>query len=143
MSWFRDMSEVSYSITDLAEEFGVTSRTIRFYEDKGLVEPERQGLTRIYSRSDRARLKLILRGRRLGFSLQEIKKMIDLYNPEVEPTEQLNYTLQKCEEQLEKLKVQRQDINEAISELEEGISDLKDHLDGQKNSQSGAAKKLA
>jgi len=143
VSWFENMTEVSYSITDLAEEFEVTSRTIRFYEDKGLVEPQRQGLTRIYSRSDRARLKLILRGRRLGFSLQEIKKMIDLYNPEAEPSEQLNYTLQKCEEQLEKLKVQRRDINEAISELEEGIADLKEHLEDQKKSPSGAAKKLA
>ncbi|MFT6556260.1 MULTISPECIES: MerR family transcriptional regulator [Sneathiella] len=137
------MSEARYSITDLAEEFGVTSRTIRFYEDKGLVEPGREGLTRVYSRGDRARLKLILRGRRLGFSLQEIKKMIDLYNPEGELTEQLKYTLQKCEEQLEKLMVQRQDINEAIGELEQGISDLKDHLVLQEAGETEVKKKLA
>ncbi len=137
------MSEMRYSITDLAEEFEVTSRTIRFYEDKGLVEPEREGLTRVYSRSDRARLKLILRGRRLGFSLQEIKKMIDLYNPEAEPTEQLSYTLQKCEAQLEKLKVQREDINEAIDELEAGIADLKDHLAMQDKGRLKPTKKLA
>ncbi len=122
------MEKERYSITDLAEQFQVTSRTIRFYEDKGLVTPSREGLTRIYSRSDRARLKLILRGRRLGFSLQDIKKMIDLYDPEKGSTEQLNYTLEKCKDQLDKLKSQRQDINEAIDELEDSISDLEDYL---------------
>lgn len=137
------MDDTRYSITDLAEEFGVTSRTIRFYEDKGLVSPEREGLTRVYSRSDRARLKLILRGRRLGFSLQDMKKMIDLYNPEGEVTEQLNFTLNKCEEQLEKLQAQRTDINEAISELEDGIADLKDHLSVRENSNNVEKKKLA
>jgi DNA-binding transcriptional MerR regulator len=123
------MDQNQYSITDLAEEFEVTSRTIRFYEDKGLISPERQGLTRVYSRADRARLKLIVRGRRLGFSLQEIKKMIDLYNPEAEPTEQLKYTLQKCDEQLQKLLRQREDINDAIEELEAGIADLGHYLE--------------
>lgn len=137
------MDDTRYSITDLAEEFGVTSRTIRFYEDKGLVSPGREGLTRVYSRSDRARLKLILRGRRLGFSLQDMKKMIDLYNPEGEVTEQLNFTLKKCEEQLEKLQSQRTDINEAIGELEDGISDLKDHLSTRENSNNINKKKLA
>ncbi|MEH6402787.1 MAG: MerR family DNA-binding transcriptional regulator [Sneathiella sp.] len=121
------MEEMRYSITNLAEEFGVTSRTIRFYEDKGLVSPEREGLTRVYSRSDRARLKLILRGRRLGFSLQDMKKMIELYDPSQESMDQLKFTLQKCEDQLTKLKSQRTDINEAISELEQGIYDLKEY----------------
>jgi len=123
------MDELRYSITALAEEFGVTSRTIRFYEDKGLVSPEREGLTRVYSRSDRARLKLILRGRRLGFSLQDMKKMIELYDPSKGSMDQLKFTLQKCEDQLEKLRAQRTDINEAISELEEGIADLKEYAD--------------
>ena len=68
----------SYSITDLSEEFGVTARALRFYEDEGLISPERQGLTRIYSRRDRARLAWILRGKRVGFSLTEIREMIDL-----------------------------------------------------------------
>ncbi|GLQ05480.1 MerR family transcriptional regulator [Sneathiella chinensis] len=137
------MEDVFYSITDLAEEFGVTSRTIRFYEDKGLVTPRRDGLTRIYSRSDRARLKLILRGRRLGFSLQDIKKMIDLYDPENDSMEQLKYTKQKCEEQLEKLKVQREDINEAIAELEEGLSDMQEYM-ARGGAEGGAfVKKLA
>ncbi|OUR75307.1 transcriptional regulator [Alphaproteobacteria bacterium 46_93_T64] len=133
------MDKNRYSITDLAEEFQVTSRTIRFYEDKGMVSPERDGLTRIYSRSDRARLKLILRGRRLGFSLQDIKKMIDLYDPEADSKEQLKFTLQKCEDQLGKLKSQRHDIDEAIDELETSISDLMTHL----NDAANDGKKLA
>ncbi len=70
----------SYSITDLAEEFGVTARALRFYEDEGLISPERQGLARIYSRRDRARLAWILRGKRVGFSLTDIREMIDLYD---------------------------------------------------------------
>ena len=137
------MEANTFSITDLAEEFQVTSRTIRFYEDKGLIAPGRQGLTRVYSRGDRARLKLILRGRRLGFSLQEIKKMIDLYNPDGEPTEQLKYTLQKCDDQLQKLIAQRKDINDAIEELETGIADLKDYLDSRVEGKEPAKKKLA
>ena len=74
----------SYSITDLSEEFGVTARALRFYEDEGLISPERQGLARIYSRRDRARLAWILRGKRVGFSLTEIREMIDLYDADVE-----------------------------------------------------------
>ncbi|MBO6825056.1 MAG: MerR family DNA-binding transcriptional regulator [Sneathiella sp.] len=137
------MEANTFSITDLAEEFQVTSRTIRFYEDKGLISPERHGLTRVYSRGDRARLKLILRGRRLGFSLQEIKKMIDLYNPDGEPMEQLKYTLQKCDDQLQKLVEQRKDINDAIEELESGIADLKDYLNARIAGKEPAKKKLA
>ena len=134
---------VSFSITELADEFGVTSRTIRFYEDKGLVNPERDGTTRIFSRSDRGRLKIILRGRRLGFSLQDIKKMLDMYSPEGESTGQLTYTLQKCEEQFKKLVTQRTDINEAIAELEDGISQLKEHLASGSKSVSGRKKSIA
>ena len=137
------MDKSRYSITDLAGEFEVTSRTIRFYEDKGLISPLREGTSRIYSRGDRARLKLILRGRRLGFSLEDIKKMIDLYDPTEESSEQLKYTLQKCEEQLVKLKVQRHDINEAIEELEDSISDLATHLKGGAPRASKPVKKLA
>ncbi|MAZ01716.1 MAG: transcriptional regulator [Sneathiella sp.] len=134
---------VQFSITELAEEFGVTSRTIRFYEDKGLVNPEREGTTRIYSRKDRGRLKIILRGRRLGFSLQDIKKMLDMYSPKGEPTGQLTFTLQKCEEQLEKLIAQRTDINEAISELEDGIAQLREHLASGDNVADGCKKTIA
>ena len=134
---------VRFSITELAEEFGVTSRTIRFYEDKGLVNPDREGTTRIYSRKDRGRLKIILRGRRLGFSLQDIKKMLDMYSPKGEPTDQLTFTLQKCEEQLEKLIAQRTDINEAIAELEEGIAQLQEHLASGDSITDGCKKTIA
>lgn len=133
----------SYTITELAEEFDVTSRTIRFYEDKGLIHPERNGLVRVYNRSDRARLKLILRGRRLGFSLQEIKKMIDLYSPEGESSEQLTYTLDKLKEQLAKLQAQRTDIDEAIGELEEGVQQLEDYLSTDGGDKAAAAARLA
>src|SRR3954465_12488198 len=70
----------TYTITELCEEFGVTARALRFYEDEGLISPERQGLSRIYSWRDRARLAWILRGKRVGFSLSEIREMIDLYD---------------------------------------------------------------
>jgi len=134
---------VSFSITELAEEFGVTSRTIRFYEDKGLINPAREGTTRVYSRKDRGRLKIILRGRRLGFSLQDIKKMLDMYSPESGAKDQLTFTLQKCEEQLAKLNIQRADINEAISELEDGIRQLKDYLSTGGKPSKGARKTIA
>ncbi|MCF8466456.1 MAG: MerR family DNA-binding transcriptional regulator [Sneathiella sp.] len=133
----------SFSITELAEEFGVTSRTIRFYEDKGLINPAREGTTRIYSRKDRGRLKIILRGRRLGFSLQDIKKMLDMYSPKGEATEQLTFTLQKCQEQLAKLVVQREDIDEAIAELEDGIAQLKSHLASGGKPEKGCSKTIA
>jgi DNA-binding transcriptional MerR regulator len=70
----------SYSITDLAGEFGVTARALRFYEDEGLIAPQRIGLARVYSKRDRARLAWILRGKRVGFSLADIREMIDLYD---------------------------------------------------------------
>lgn len=136
-------SAASYSIADLAEEFGVTSRTIRFYEDKGLVCPARDGTTRIYSRSDRGRLKIILRGRRLGFSLQDIKKMLDMYSPKGEATEQLNYTLKKCKEQLSKLVIQRADIDEAIAELEDGIAELEKYQSSVKDGDGSCGQKIA
>jgi DNA-binding transcriptional MerR regulator len=69
-----------YSIGDLSREFGVTLRTLRFYEDKGLISPQRRGTTRLYNRRDRARLQLILRGKKVGFSLEDIKEMLDLYD---------------------------------------------------------------
>lgn len=86
----------SYSISDLSEEFGVTARALRFYEDEGLIAPERQGLARIYSRRDRARLAWILRGKRVGFSLTEIREMIDLYDADEEHEEQRRVTAAKC-----------------------------------------------
>lgn len=122
------MQEKTYSITDLANEFKVTARAIRFYEDKGLLQPSRQGLTRIYNRRDRARLILILRGKRLGFSLSEIREMIDLYDLGDEQTEQLRVTLRRSRERLAALEAQRVDIEAALAHLRQSVSLLDEYL---------------
>ena len=104
-------------IGEMAKQYGVTLRTLRFYEDKGLLSPKREGTTRLYTRRDIARLKLILLGRKVGFSLREVKQMIDLYDPTGSNTKQLKLTLDKSEKQLGRLEKQRAAIDEAISEL--------------------------
>ena len=108
----------SYSISDLAKEFGVTTRTIRHYEDLGLLTPTRAGQTRVYSRGDRTRLKLILRGRRLGFSLQESRDIIQLYDPSHNNREQLQQLAQKIHQQKQRLRDQLQDIHALLNELD-------------------------
>ena len=106
-----------FSIGDLAREFGVTLRTLRFYEDKGLVSPRREGQSRLYSRRDRARLKLVLMGKRVGFSLTEIKGMLDLYDLRDGQVAQLEVALGRFNEQISVLERQKKDIEQALSEL--------------------------
>ncbi|MES2159250.1 MAG: MerR family DNA-binding transcriptional regulator [Pseudomonadota bacterium] len=107
----------TYTITDLSEEFGVTARALRFYEDEGLIAPERHGLSRIYSRRDRARLAWILRGKRVGFSLTEIREMIDLYDADEAHEAQRRVTVDKCRARIALLTRQKDDIDAAIAEL--------------------------
>lgn len=123
----------TFTITNLAEEFGITTRAIRFYEDKELLRPSRDGMNRVYSRRDRARLQLILRGKRLGFSLAEIKEMLDLYDLEGGQREQLKYTLQKARDRIEVLLRQRRDIDDAVAELKQGCIQIEGLLAAEKN----------
>lgn len=109
----------SYSIKELACDFGVTPRTLRHYEDQGLISPERQGQNRIYSAEDRVRLAWILRGKRVGFSLSEIGEMLDLYDLGDGRETQRAVTVERCRDRIRALEAQRDDINATIEELQE------------------------
>ena len=108
-----------FSIGELSKEFDVTTRTIRFYESEGLLAPARNGQKRIYSDQDRVNLKLILRGKRLGFSLAESKDLIELYDPESGNTKQLETLLEKIEQQRALLAQQLTDIQLMQAELDD------------------------
>lgn len=109
----------TYTISDLAAEFDITARAIRFYESEGLLNPEREGQKRIYHQKDYVLLKLILRGKRLGWSLAESKALLDLYNPEERNREQYRQVLEKIEESRQRLEQQRRDIELLMLELDE------------------------
>ncbi|WP_226647030.1 MerR family transcriptional regulator [Microbulbifer variabilis] len=109
----------SYSISELAREFDITTRAIRFYEDKGLLKPERRGQTRVYSPEERVRLKLILRGKRLGFSLDESREIIDMYDPAHGNVEQLQRLLERIAQKRTQLQQQLRDIESLMGELDD------------------------
>ncbi|WP_353950891.1 MerR family DNA-binding transcriptional regulator [Knoellia sp. S7-12] len=107
----------TWTIREIAEEFGVTHRTVRHYEELGLISPERNGTIRIYHRRDKTRLGLILRGRRLGFPLEEIRTIIDLYDAPRGRRSQLEYVLGQIDERRTDLEQRRRDLDDAIAEL--------------------------
>lgn len=108
----------TWSIAEVAEEFGVTHRTVRHYESLGLISPERVGTRRVYRRRDRTRLGLVLRGKRLGFPLEEIRTIIDLYDAPRGRTSQLEYVLGQIDERRADLEQRREDLEAALTELD-------------------------
>jgi DNA-binding transcriptional MerR regulator len=110
--------KATYTITELAHEFGVTTRTIRHYEEQGLLAPARNGVVRVFSARDRVRLKLALRGKRLGFSLNEIKELFDLYDVSRDERHQLEAFLSKLERRKALLEQQREDVEVMLREVE-------------------------
>lgn len=107
----------TFSISELAREFGVTTRTIRHYEDEGLLSPRREGTNRLFSNRDRVRLKLALRGKRLGFSLAEIRELFDLYDLAHDEKRQLQEFLSKLEKRRAMIEQQREDMEVMLNEL--------------------------
>jgi DNA-binding transcriptional MerR regulator len=107
----------TWTITELAEEFDVTLRTIRFYEEHGLIAPERRGTQRVFHQRDRVRLNLVLRGKRLGFPLDEIKKIVGMYDAAPGETGQLRYLLEQIDVRRTELEQRRKDIDETLAEL--------------------------
>ena len=106
-----------YTVNQLAEELGVTARALRFYEAKGLLAPRRLGNTRVYTKRDRARMMLILRGKRLGFSLAEVREYLELYTVDRNHSEQIRLLLEKVRLRLSELEQQRRDLDTTLAEL--------------------------
>ena len=123
-----DEKDISFSISDLAREFGVTTRAIRFYEDEGLLSPGRSGRQRVYTSRDHVRLKLIVRGKRLGFSLSEVREIIEMYDLDSGESVQLRYFLEQIKNRREALKQQRHDIELTLDELDSIESECKHRL---------------
>lgn len=122
----------TYSIRDLASEFDLTTRTIRFYEDKGLLTPQREGQRRVYFKRDRARLKLILRGKRLGFSLDEIQQLVNAYETPEDEIPQLEKYLETLVDHRQTLLRQKEDIEKTLEELDRAERDCRATLAGKR-----------
>lgn len=131
----------TFGIAELAREFGITTRAIRFYEDQGLIAPLREGQRRLYRPRDRVRLKLIMRGKRLGFSLDEIREMIDLYDVDRTERTQLRLVLDKVAERRAFLTRRQRDIASMLGELDEleaRCSEMLDEKEGEPPKRAGA-----
>ncbi|RLA58347.1 MAG: MerR family transcriptional regulator [Gammaproteobacteria bacterium] len=113
------MPDKTYTISALAKEFGITTRTIRFYEEKSMISPMREGQKRLYSPADRARIKLILRGKRIGMTLQESVDVIDMYDPEHNNADQLYALINVVKQRRENLRQQKKDIDDMLAGLDE------------------------
>ena len=121
----------TYTISELGREFGITTRAIRFYEDKQLLSPTRNGQRRVYSRADRTRLKLLLRGKRLGWPLEEIRAVLNMYDASEDGEfQQLEYTCQKVSQRREHLEQQRKDIDAALEDLDHIQARCESHMAG-------------
>jgi DNA-binding transcriptional MerR regulator len=131
--------ETFYSVTELAQLLDITPRTIRFYEQKELLAPERAGKTRVYTHRDKARLQIILRGKRLGFSLAEIKEFLELYDADRTQQSQLNLLLTKVGERIESLEAQQRDLQQTLSELYQVQAEAKRALSDRIQNDSDAA----
>lgn len=129
----RPAPEVTYTISDLSKEFDITTRTIRFYESRGLIQPERIGTTRRYSKRDRARLMLILRGRNLGFTVEDVGEYLALYDADPGQLAQTRLLLGKITDAIANLEVKRSDIERALEDLNEIRGRCNDHLNGGPN----------
>jgi DNA-binding transcriptional MerR regulator len=128
MDYQNKCREPEFSITDLAQEMDITTRTIRFYEDRGLLRPARRGQQRVYSRADRTRLKLVLRGKRLGWPLDDIREMIELYDLPDGERKQLSVMLERIRQSRHTLLQQQEDIELALREFDEIESRCKQQL---------------
>lgn len=124
--------EVAFTIGDLAAEFGITTRTIRFYEARGLLSPLRRGTNRSYSRRDRARLRLILRGKNLGFTLQDIGDYLSLYNSDPTQITQTKLLLERVEAHIADLNRKRSDLDRTLDDLKDIRNQCKRHLTAHK-----------
>jgi DNA-binding transcriptional MerR regulator len=122
-----------YTVTEMAEELGVTARALRFYEDKGLITPSRAGATRVYTKRDHARMQLILRGKRLGFSLREIKQFLDLYDADPTHKEQLRALLAAVRHRVGELEKTREVLTRTLDELREIEDQTEKALQSEKN----------
>lgn len=129
----------TFTISELAREFGVTTRTIRFYEDQGLLSPTREGINRVFSPRDRVRLKLALRGKRLGFSLAEIRELFELYDVSRDEHKQLEEFLSRLERRRTQLEQQREDIEVMLREIDFFANQCRRLLQGEADSSSPSA----